>query len=101
VHTFPKEETKKLDGPKARRYTLPVKGNLSAAFDSISFISEGSFIDTRSCVGLSQSFTTDPYLSCDFTNSSVMQKKNYTTRLKEKQSNISLPQCSLHHKIID
>ena len=63
--TLSKEEEKRLDGPKASWKALPVKGNLSFAFKSISLISPGSFIDTRSWVGPNHSFTTDPYLLCD------------------------------------
>lgn len=63
--TLSKEEENRLDGPKASRKALPVRGNLSLAFKSISLISPGSFIDTRSWVGPNHSFTTDPYLLCD------------------------------------
>ena len=73
AHTSPKDETKRLDGPNAKRNALPVKGNLSSAFKSISLISAGSFIDTKSCVGPNHSLTTDPYFLCATDKTSEIQ----------------------------
>lgn len=64
-YTFSKEETKTFDLPKAKWNALPINGNLSLAFMSISLIAATSFTDTRSCVGPNHSFTIGPYFSCN------------------------------------
>ena len=71
--TFLKEEPKRLDCPNARRNAFPVKGILSSAFLSISWISNGSLTDTRSWVGPNHSFTIGPYFLCDSDNTSDIQ----------------------------
>lgn len=76
VHTLSKDETKRLDDPNAKRNALPVKGNLSSAFISISLISAGSFTDTKSWVGPNHSLTTDPYFLCETDKTSESQQKN-------------------------
>lgn len=84
VHTLSKDEAKRLDGPNAKRNALPVKGNLSSAFISISLISAGSFTDTKSWVGPNHSLTTDPYFLCETDKTSESQRtSNIKTFMKE------------------
>lgn len=79
--TFSKEGAKRLDSPKARWNTFPVKGNLSLAFISISWISAGSVTDTNSWVGPNHSLTIGPYFWWDSDNTSGNQKA-YVISLK-------------------
>lgn len=84
VHTLSKDETKRLDGPNAKWNALPVKGNLSPAFISISLISAGSFTDTKSWVGPNHSLTTDPCFLCETDKTSDSQwTSNIKTLMEE------------------